>query len=156
YAERHVRRLSVVAAKLAAYFSMLRAAELDAERTRQLEEARQAAERANRAKDEFLALVSHELRTPLTTILAWADALRSKETGEADRTRAFEAIERSVRAQAKLIEDLLDLSCVTTATLRLNLRAVEPAALIKATLQTLRPRAERKAIRLEAVLDESV
>ena len=68
----------------------------------------------------------------------------------------MEAIERSVRAQARLIEDLLDLSCVSTATLRLDLRAVEPAALIKATIQALRPRAEQKSIRLDAVLDESV
>ena len=156
YDEQHVRALSVVASKLAAYFTMVRACAVEAERMLQLQEARQAAETANRAKDEFLALVSHELRTPLNTILAWADALRSKETGEADRTRAFEAIERSVRAQAKLIEDLLDLSCVTTATLRLDLRAVEPARLIKATLQALRPRADQKSIRLDAVLDESV
>jgi signal transduction histidine kinase len=134
-----VRTLSVVAAKLAAYFTMVRASAVEAERALLLDEARQAAESANRAKDEFLALVSHELRTPLNTILVWADALRSKETAEADRRRAFEAIERSVRAQAKLIEDLLDLSCVSAATLRLDLRAVEPAPLIKATLQALRP-----------------
>jgi signal transduction histidine kinase/ActR/RegA family two-component response regulator len=156
YEEKHVRALSVVAAELAAYFSMLRARALEAERTRQLEEARQAAETANRAKDEFLALVSHELRTPLTTILGWADALRSQNTIEADRTRAFEAIERSVHAQAKLIEDLLDLSGVATASLRLDLRAVEPARLIKAAILALQPRAEQKSIRLEAVLDESV
>jgi len=156
YEERHVRGLSVVAAKLAAYFSMLRASALDAERTRQLEYARQAAETANRAKDEFLALVSHELRTPLNTIVAWADALRSTETREADRTRAFEAIERSVRTQAKLIEDLLDLSCVANATLRLDLRAVEPAKVIRAAIQPLRLRAEQRSIRLEATLDESV
>jgi len=156
YEERHVRALSVVAAKLAAYLSMLRASALEAERTLELDQARQAAETANRAKDEFLALVSHELRTPLTTILAWADVLRSKETREADRTRALEAIERSVSRQAKLIEDLLDLSCVATATLRLDLRAVEPARLIEAAVRALRPRAERKSIRLEAALDESV
>jgi signal transduction histidine kinase/ActR/RegA family two-component response regulator len=156
YEERHVRALSIVASKLAAYFTMVRACALEAERTLEIEEARQAAETANRAKDEFLALVSHELRTPLSTILAWADALRSKETGEAERTRAFEAIERSVRAQAKLIDDLLDLSCVATATLRLDLRSVEPAKVIKAALRALRPRAEQKSIRLQAVLDESV
>jgi signal transduction histidine kinase/ActR/RegA family two-component response regulator len=155
YQARHVRRLSVVAAKLAAYFTMLRASALEGERMRQLDEARQGAERANRAKDEFLALISHELRTPLNTILGWADALRSKDTGEADRTRAFEAIERSVRAQAKLIEDLLDLACVSNATLRLDLRAVEPAKLIQATVRALRPRAEQKSIRLEVCVDPS-
>jgi signal transduction histidine kinase len=127
YEERHVRRLSVVAAKLAAYFSMLRAHAREVGRVQQLDEARRAAEAANRAKDEFVALVSHELRTPLNTIMAWVDALRSDETGEAVRAQALEAIERSVRAEAKLIEDLLDLSCIANATLRLNLQAVEPA-----------------------------
>jgi signal transduction histidine kinase/ActR/RegA family two-component response regulator len=156
YEDRHVRRLSVVAAKLAAYFSMLRAYLGEAERVRQIEEARLAAETANRAKDEFVALVSHELRTPLNTILAWVDALRSKETREADRARAFEAIERSVRAEAKLIENLLDLSCIANATLRLDLRAVEPAKVIKAAISSLGPRAQQKSIRLEVVLDESV
>ena len=156
YAERHVRRLSVVAAKLAAYLSMLRAAALETERMRQLEQARQLAETANRAKDEFLALVSHELRTPLNTILVWADALRSSETAEDERMKAFEAIVRSVRAEVRLIDDLLDLSCVAKATLRLNLHAVEPASLIQAALGALQPRADQKAIRLEAKLDESV
>jgi signal transduction histidine kinase/ActR/RegA family two-component response regulator len=156
YEGRHVRRLSVVAAKLAAYFSMLRAHARESDRARQLDEARLAAEAANRAKDEFVALVSHELRTPLNTITAWVDALRSHKTDEAGRTRALEAIERSVRAEAKLIEDLLDLSCIANATLRLNLRAVEPAKLIKAAILGFLPLAEKRAIRLEAILDESV
>jgi signal transduction histidine kinase/ActR/RegA family two-component response regulator len=152
----HVRRLSIVAAKLAAYFSMLRASALEAERTRQVDEARQSAEAANRVKDEFLAIVSHELRTPLNTILAWADTLRSGAADASERLRAFEAIERSVRAEAKLIDDLLDLSCVYSASLRLDLRAVEPAKLIRATVLGLRSRAEQKAIRLELALDESI
>jgi len=156
YAEAHVRRLSVVAAKLAAYFSLLGAAALEAERTRQLDHARQLAETANRAKDEFLALVSHELRTPLNTILVWADALRSSDTRDSERLRGFEAIVRSVRAEVSLIDDLLDLSCIANATLRLDLRAVNPAKLIQAALKVLRPRAEQKSIRLEANLDESV
>jgi signal transduction histidine kinase/CheY-like chemotaxis protein len=156
YAEAHVRRLSVVAAKLAAYFSLLGAAVLEAEHTRQLDQARQLAETANRAKDEFLALVSHELRTPLNTILVWADALRSSDTRDSERLRGFEAIVRSVRAEVSLIDDLLDLSCIANATLRLDLRAVEPARLIQAALRVLRPRADQKSIRLEASLDESV
>jgi signal transduction histidine kinase/ActR/RegA family two-component response regulator len=156
YRERHVRRLSVVAAKLASYLSLLHADTLAAERARELEVARQAAEAANRTKDEFLALVSHELRTPLNAILGWAETLRSKETGEPERTRAFKGIERSVCAQAKLIEDILDLSCVAKAKLRLELRAVEPAKLIKEAIVTLAPRAQQKSIRLEASLDESI
>lgn len=156
YGELQVRRLSLVAALLGAYFSMLHAAALEAQRTQELEEARLAAETANRAKDEFLALVSHELRTPLNTILVWADALRSKQTRDVDRIRAFEGIARSVQAEAQLIEDLLDLSGIAKATLRLDLRAVEPVKLIQAAILALRPAAEQKSIRVEAVFDESV
>jgi signal transduction histidine kinase/CheY-like chemotaxis protein len=156
YEERHVRALSVVAAKLAGYLSLMNAFARDAERTEALAEAQRVAEAADRAKDEFLALVSHELRTPLSSILAWTDALRSQNTSEIDRTRALDAIDRSVRTQAKLIADLLDLSCVAAATLRLDLRAVEPVKLIKEALRVVQPHAEKKAIRLEVSLDESV
>lgn len=156
YGEGHLRALSLVAAKLAAYLTMLLARAEAAERNRQLESARRAAETANRAKDEFLALVSHELKTPLSSTLTWAHVLRSKGTGEAERARAVEAIERNVRAQAKLIDDLLDLSCIATAELRLDLRAVEPVRLIKAAIEGLRPQAERRSIRLDAAFDRSV
>jgi signal transduction histidine kinase/CheY-like chemotaxis protein len=156
YQEPHLRALSVVAAKLAAYFSMLRARDVEAGHIRQLAQARQAAEIANRAKDEFLALVSHELRTPLSTILTWADALRSTDVGVADRARAFEAIERNVLAQTKLIQDLLDLSCVAAAAIRLELQAVEPAKLIREALRSLGQQAKQKAITLDVSLDESV
>jgi signal transduction histidine kinase/ActR/RegA family two-component response regulator len=156
YQEWHLRTLSMIGAKIAAYLTMLRARAEAAERSRQLEEARHAAETANRAKDEFLALVSHELKTPLTSTLTWAHVLSSKGVPEAERARAVEAIERNVRAQAKLIDELLDLSCVATAELRLDLRAVEPSKLIKAAIKALRPQAERRSIRLDAALDQSV
>lgn len=156
YEERHVRALSVVAAKLAAYLSMLHAFAREAQRTIELAQARQVAEAADRAKDEFLALVSHELRTPLNSILAWADALRAEGTSEVDRARAVAAIEHAVRAQAKLVADLLDLSCIAAATLRLDLCAVEPAQLIKEAISKLRPQAKQKAIKLDVALDESV
>jgi signal transduction histidine kinase/ActR/RegA family two-component response regulator len=156
YDEQHLRLLSVVAAELAAYFSMLQAFQREEARAEALAQAQRTAEAAVRAKDEFLALVSHELRTPLNSILAWADALRSKDTSEADRKRAVEAIERAVRAQAKLVSDLLDLSCITAATLRLELGAVDPAQLIKEVISSLQPRATRKAIKLVFTLDESV
>jgi CheY-like chemotaxis protein len=107
YDAHHLRVLSVVAANLAAYFSMLSAFAREAERAEELAQARRTAETADRAKDEFLALVSHELGTPLNSILAWADALRSTDTSDTDRKRAVEAIERAVHAQAKLVADLL-------------------------------------------------
>jgi signal transduction histidine kinase/ActR/RegA family two-component response regulator len=156
YEARHLRALSVVSAKLAAYFTMLQARDELAVRARQLEEARLAAETANRAKDEFLALVSHQLKTPLTSTLSWVHVMRSKELQDSERTRALDAIERNLRAQAKLIDDLTDLSCVATAELRLKLRAVEPAGLIKAAVEDLRPRAEQRSINLKAALDRSV
>ena len=84
--------------------------QLETERSQLLEQeqsARQQAERANRAKDEFLANLSHELRNPLTPILAWSQMLRSGKLKEAETHRALEVIERSARAQAQLIEDLL-------------------------------------------------
>ncbi len=85
YKVRHLRVLSVVGAKLGAFVMMLRARAEDAERVRELEEARRTAESANRAKDEFLALVSHELKTPLASTLTWVHVLRSKGIREDER-----------------------------------------------------------------------
>jgi len=156
YDEPHLRALSVVAAKLAAYFSMLHAFTREALRSQELAHAKLAAEAAERAKDEFLALVSHELRTPLSSILAWSDALRSTDTPAAERSRAVDGIERAVRAQAKLVGDLLDLACVAAATLRLDLHAVDPKRLIKDAISTVEPRAAQKSITLDVNLDDSV
>ncbi|HEX2876698.1 MAG TPA: ATP-binding protein [Polyangiaceae bacterium] len=156
YDEQHLRSLSVVAAKLAAYFSMLHAFMREAARSRELAQAKLAADAADRAKDAFLALVSHELRTPLNSILTWADALRSNDTSAADRSRAFYAIERAVRAQAKLVADLLDLAGVASATLRLDLHTVDPRRVINDAISTLEARAKQKAIRLVVSLDAAV
>jgi diguanylate cyclase len=156
YDEQHLRALSVVAAKLAAYFSMLHAFKREVARSRELAQAKLAAEAADRAKDEFLALVSHELRTPLNSILAWSDALRSSATPEAVRSKALDAIERAVRAQAKLVADLLDLAGVAAATVRLELHSVDPARLVKDAIATLESRARQKSIKLAVNLDASV
>jgi CheY-like chemotaxis protein len=107
-------------------------------------------------KDEFLALVSHELKTPLTSTLGWAHVLSSSAIRPSDRARALEAIERSVGAQVKLIDEILDLACVVTADLRLDFEPVEAASLIKAAVEEQRLRAERKLVRLDTDLDESV
>ena len=80
-----------------------------------------AAEAANRAKDEFLATLSHELRTPLNAILGWAHMLRTRQAAARDGSEALETIERNARAQAQLIEDILDVSRIITGKLRLEL-----------------------------------
>jgi len=129
----------------------------EAERERYLEraeEARQRAEEASRAKDEFLATVSHELRTPLTPIVAWSNMLRTGELRSERRTAALAAIEQSARAQAQLIDDLLDVSRIVSGEWRLALRPVELAPAIEAAVEVMRPPADAKGVRLEVSLPE--
>jgi PAS domain S-box-containing protein len=115
--------------------------------------ARTEAERANRLKDEFLATLSHELRTPLSSILGWAHILRSGRAAGADVERGLDVIERNARAQAQLIDDLLDMSRIISGKLRLDIQHVAPASFIEAAVETVRPAADAKEIRLETVLD---
>jgi signal transduction histidine kinase/ActR/RegA family two-component response regulator len=115
--------------------------------------ARASAERMSEMKDEFLATLSHELRTPLSAILGWAQILRRRPMAPPELQRALETIERNARVQAQLIEDLLDMSRITSGKLRLEIQPLEPAAVIEAALDTVRPAAEAKGIRLEKLLD---
>ena len=115
--------------------------------------ARVEAEEANRTKDEFLATLSHELRTPLTAILGWVRLLRMKELDGATAEHALETVERNARAQAQLIEDLLDVSRVITGNLRLEMSTVELVPVIKAAMDAVEPAANAKMIKLEASLD---
>ncbi|MBW4679216.1 MAG: response regulator [Microcoleus vaginatus WJT46-NPBG5] len=117
------------------------------------QEARAAAESANRMKDEFLATLSHELRSPLNAMLGWIQLLKSRKFDEATTARAMETIERSARAQAQLVEDLLDVSRIIQGKLRLNVRPVELALVVEAALDTVRPAADAKAIQLQSLLD---
>jgi PAS domain S-box-containing protein len=117
------------------------------------QEARQAAEAANRAKDEFLATLSHELRTPLSPILGWVRLLRSGDLDEAASARGLEVIERNVRAQTQLIEDLLDVSRIITGKLRLEVRPMDLVSVVEAGIEAVRPAADAKGIRIEARLD---
>ncbi len=117
------------------------------------QEARAAAEAANRMKDEFLATLSHELRSPLNAMLGWLRLLNTRKFDEATTARAMETIERSARAQAQLVEDLLDVSRIIQGKLRLSVRPVELSTVIEAALDTVRPAAEAKAIRLQSILD---
>jgi len=121
-----------------------------------LENARlyREAQEANRAKDEFLATLSHELRTPLNAILGWTQILRSKRLDEVTSARAFEAIERNAKAQAELIEDMLDVSRIITGRLRLELQPVRLSDAVEAALDSVRPTAEAKGVRIECELTE--
>jgi PAS domain S-box-containing protein len=115
-----------------------------------------SAQEANRLKDEFLATLSHELRTPLTAILGWAHILRSGQLEEADAANALETIERNARAQAQLIDDLLDVSRIITGKLRLDVRNTEPSSFIEAAIESLRPAAAAKGVRIQKVMDTGV
>jgi PAS domain S-box-containing protein len=110
-------------------------------------------EQANRIKDEFLATLSHELRTPLTAMLGWSRMLRSGQLDEAGRARAVQVIERNAEAQAKLIEDLLDMSRIITGKLRMEVQPVVLAPVIETVVNGLRPTAEAKRLRLASTLD---
>jgi len=103
---------------------------------------------ANRLKDEFLATLSHELRTPLTAILGWTRILRATRLDEARLSHGLDVIERSVTAQAKLIEDLLDISRIRTNKLRLQTRPVRLVPIVEAAIEAVRPAAESKVIAL--------
>ncbi len=111
------------------------------------------AEEANRLKDEFLATVSHELRTPLNAIIGWAHLLRSKKFDEPTSARAMETIERNAKSQARIVEDILDVSRAITGKLRLEVQPVLPGSVIEVALDAIRPAAEAKEIRLQHILD---
>jgi PAS domain S-box-containing protein len=111
------------------------------------------AQAASRAKDQFLATLSHELRTPLNAVVGWAHMLRSGKLDEAGTARAVETIDRNARAQSQLISDILDISRIVSGKLRLNVRPVDLTPVVEAALDTVRPSAEAKGIRLQAILD---
>lgn len=120
---------------------------------RDAQNASERAEQANRLKDEFLATVSHELRTPLNAIIGWAHLLRAKRFDETTSARAMETIERNAKAQARIIEDILDVSRAITGKLRLEVQPVMLAPVIESALDAVRPAAEAKEIRLQPILD---
>jgi signal transduction histidine kinase/CheY-like chemotaxis protein len=117
---------------------------VEAERTRLLARERDA----NRLKDEFLATLSHELRTPLNAVLGWTRVLRGSGVRPDAQTRALESIERNARLQARLVEDLLEVSRIVTGKLKLNVRPTDLAAIVDSAVQVMRPAAVAKRIRL--------
>jgi len=117
--------------------------------------ARSEAERANRLKDEFLATISHELRNPLNAIMGWAHMLRLGKLNDANAERAVETIYRNAKSQSQLIADLLDVSRIISGKLRLDVRTVDLIHIINAAIDSIRPAADAKGIRLQTLLDSS-
>nr|WP_325170111.1 response regulator [Noviherbaspirillum pedocola] len=115
--------------------------------------ARNEAVRASHLKDEFLATVSHELRTPLSAILGWAHLLQMGRLTRQQEKEAFAVIERSARAQAKLIDDILDVSRIVSGTLRVDLGPIDLLSSLRSALDAARPLAAAKTISLTSVLD---
>jgi PAS domain S-box-containing protein len=113
--------------------------------------AREAAEHSNRMKDEFLATLSHELRTPLNSILGWASVL-TRGASEADARRGLEAIERNATLQARLIEDLLDMSRIVSGKVQLDVGDVDLALVIENVLATIAPAAAARGIHVSRAL----
>jgi two-component system CheB/CheR fusion protein len=122
----------------------------------QEQEARGEAERANRSKDEFIALVSHELRSPLNAVLGWTQTMRERPHDEQIFNRATEVIERNAGKQLQLIEDLLDSARVISGKLKLEVGPTDVAEVIEKAEEVLRPAADAKGISLDARLDRSV
>jgi PAS domain S-box-containing protein len=153
FTEQHARIVEGLAAQASVAMDNARLYE-SAQRARaEAERLYYEAQESSRLKDEFLATVSHELRTPLTAILGWAHMLRMGQFSDDSARRAFETVERNARAQAQLIDDLLDVSRIVTGKLRIDVRNVDPHSFIEAAVEAVRPGAEAKGVRLQKVLD---
>jgi len=118
--------------------------------------ARTEAEEANRIKDEFLATLSHEMRTPLTAMLGWLAMLRTRPLDDETTRHAIETVERNARAQAQLIEDLVDVSRIAGGKRNLEVRRIDLAPVIAAAVDVVRPAANARGVQIEVVNDEAV
>jgi signal transduction histidine kinase/ActR/RegA family two-component response regulator len=141
--------LSWLAARVREHRQELELAAAERERLLVAEQAaRQQAEHANRAKDDFLAAVTHELRTPLSSILGWVQLMRQHDLPQDEVETAMESIEQSARIQTQLITDLLDLSRVRMGKLRLDMHAVCISDVVESAAQTVLPTAQAKGIEM--------
>jgi PAS domain S-box-containing protein len=120
--------------------------------TRQ-KDAESALADAIRLKDDFLATISHELRTPLNAVLGWARMLSSGQVPPHRVDHAITVIERNAQAQARLVEELLDLSRIETGQLRLHVEPVDAAAVVQSALEAVRPAAEARGVELATSFD---
>jgi PAS domain S-box-containing protein len=128
----------------------------NADRQRLLESeraARSQAERVNRIKDEFLATLSHELRTPLNAVLGWATVLRADNSVSQELAHGLETIERNARAQAQIIDDLLDMSRIISGKVRLDVQPTDLPGILSEAIDTVQASASVKGVRLQTVID---
>jgi signal transduction histidine kinase/CheY-like chemotaxis protein len=151
-----IRIIVFVASDRRTYEQEILIARRTAEQAAQTERlAREESERANRAKDEFLALVSHELRTPLGAILGWTQILKKRNAGNVELSHGLEVIERNTRLQV-LVDDLLDMSRIVAGKVRLDVQRVNLAAMVEASIETARPAAQARELTLRTILDPSI
>ncbi len=144
----------VSAALTRAAVQLKRAEEERSELLRKERLARETAETADRAKEEFLAVLSHELRTPLNAVYGWARLLQGGELrDEALVARALDAIVRNSDVQVQLIDDLLDLSRIASGKMRLDVKSLDMEDVVRGALDAVRPAADAKLIHIETVLD---
>src|SRR5262245_49731355 len=128
----------------------LKQAEREREQLLRLEHtARKQAESANRVKDEFIATLSHELRTPLTPILGWTQLLRQRASDPVSLRRGLSVIEQNARSQARLIDDLLDMSRIVTGKMVVKMQTVELQPIIRIAVDAVQPAADAKGVRIE-------
>ncbi len=142
-------------AVLVSFIDITERSRLENELTRLLvreREARSEAEKANRSKDVFLATLSHELRTPLSAILTWSQLIGSNRIDAITTKQGAAVIEQSAKAQSQLIDDLLDISRIISGKLALNIRNVNPAQVIQAAVDSVKPLIEKKELQLEIIL----
>jgi two-component system CheB/CheR fusion protein len=131
-------------------------ARLDDERAnllRRAQEAKAAAETQNRLKDDFVATASHELRGPLNAMVGWIHVLSNDTTDEATRARALAAIDRSIKAQSRLVGELLDVTRIMTGKLHLSMHLVELLEVVESAMQAVRPTAQAKDIDIRLSAD---
>jgi len=148
YKPEHVTGMSMAANLTAVAIENVRLLELE-------RNARQAAEESNRLKDEFLATVSHELRTPLTAILGWSRLLEGGTLDDSVTQQAVEVIWRNAKAQAQIVDDILDVSRIITGNLYLDLHPLEVVPVIENAINVVRPTADAKGIKIEKYFDSA-
>jgi PAS domain S-box-containing protein len=156
FTERAERLAIAIAAQASIAMNNARLFQTLREREESERAARAEAERLGHLKDEFLATLSHELRTPLNAIQGWATLLRQRDVKPADLERGLEAIERNVRVQNQIVNDLLDMSRIISGKIHLEVQPVQLHDVINSAIDAVRPSAEARRIRIQTMLDSSI